>query len=191
MGSSHRLPALPNSRRLRRSLVDGGAARGGAQQELPAGGGGGAAGDRGDSGGAGAAARPGLELPTLAWQLWEPTDSARAPAVAPVQPAELRTGLDGACLLLRDSCSRCPSGSRCPGGCPGGFWLCPGGVGGLRLAQTSSSAATSLCCAGPSAMPCREPLPRAACGERSPLRPPMPIVFATRFCTRFIQLFIY
>lgn len=85
---------------LRRSLVHGGAARGGAQQELPARGGGGAAGDNGDSGGTGAAARPGLGLPSLApW-----------------------TGLDGACLLLRDLCW-CPARM-------GGSWPCPGDAGG-------------------------------------------------------------
>lgn len=65
-GSSHRLLALTNSCHLCRSLVDGGATRGGAQQELPAGGGGGAAGDHGDGGDAGAAARPGPKLPSLA-----------------------------------------------------------------------------------------------------------------------------
>lgn len=50
----------------RRPLVDGGAARGGAQQELPTGGGGGATGDTGDRRGTGAAARAGPQLPALA-----------------------------------------------------------------------------------------------------------------------------
>lgn len=178
---------------LRRSVVDSGATCGGAQQELPAGGGGGAAGDHGCSRDAGAAARSGLELPALARWGWELTDSARAPGMAPAQPAELQTGLDGACRLLRDLCSLQPSGSCCPGRCPART----GGPGPAPVVLGVSSSlrrapAPPLCFAelGPSAVPCREPLRRAGCGERSSLCPPMPMVFATSFCTRFIRLFI-
>lgn len=97
--------------RSRRPLVDGGAARGGAQQELPTRGGGGATGDTGDRRGTGAAARAGPQLPALAPRCRSRRTRPRhgpqnhgSHVRSPVRP------------FLRDSCSLRPSSSRCPGG---------------------------------------------------------------------------
>lgn len=170
-------PQEPSSAHLRRSVVDGGATRGGAEQELPARGGGGAPGDHGHSGAAGAAARPCPELPALA---------LAAHGLCP--GSGITPELDGACLLLRDSRSLCPSGSRCPGGCPAQI----GGPGPalvvLALTGELRCHRFTLLCWG-RAVPCWEPWPGPGWGARS-LPPAKADGFATKFCTRFIQLFI-
>lgn len=140
--SSLRLLALTESCRchhLHRSLVDGGATRGRAQQELPARRGGGATGDHGGSRDTGAAVWPGPQLPTLAWWHWELMDSAQAPGTALAQLVESWTGLDGACLLLRDLCSSIP---LAPSGCPA--WT--GGPGLAWVVQDIFSSPGELRC---------------------------------------------
>lgn len=129
LGSSHNLlPALPTSHPLHRSVVDGGAARGGAEQERPARGGGGAPGDNGHSGAAGAAARPCPELPALTPRHRQLMDSARAPGAAPESRLSWMVLV---CSSGIRTASVPPSGSRCPAGVqPGwGLWPCPGGLG--------------------------------------------------------------
>lgn len=170
--------------RSRRPLVDGGAARGGAQQELPTRGGGGATGDTGDRRGTGAAARAGPQLPALAPRCRSRRTRPRhgpqnhgSHVRSPVRP------------FLRDSCSLRPSSSRRPGGCPSqrGSRMVPGVSGSPRRAPVPPLCFPAL---GPSAAPCWGPLPRAGCWEHSPPLAARPRAFATRFCTRFLRLFI-
>lgn len=165
-GSSHRLPALPTSHPLHRSVVDGGAPRGGAEQELPAGRGGGAPGHRGHSGAAGAAARPRPELPALARQHRQLMDSARAPGAAP----ESRLGWMVLVCSSGIRAASVPPAAAVPAGVqPGwGGLALPQRCRWSRLSPASSSATASLCCAGAVAVPCREPRPRPGVGSTAP-----------------------
>lgn len=169
--------------RSRRPLVDGGAARGGAQQELPTGGGGGATGDTGDRRGTGAAARAGPQLPALAPRCRSrrtlprhgPGTARRTTAPTCAPRCVRSSGIRAASVL---PAAAVPVGSI-PTGVPDG----PGGARGLWLTPTSSGAAALLSCAG--AVGCAV-LGASATGRVLGAQPP-PRSTAKGFCHTFLH----
>lgn len=178
-GSSHRLPALPTSHPLHRSVVDGGAPRGGAEQELPAGRGGGAPGHRGHSGAAGAAARPRPELPALARQHRQLMDSARAPAAAP----ESRLGWMVLVCSSGIRAASVPPAAAVPAGVQPG-WGGPGPAPAVPVVSALTGELQrhrfALLCRGRG---CAVPGASAPArgGEHGPRRPPRPMVLPQSF----------
>lgn len=98
-----------------------------------------------------------------------PRSDTAAPAAdglcpGPRSGSGITTELDGACLLLRDSHSLCPS-LRQP---LSRRVSSPGGGSGRAPAVSAPGAAASLCCAGAVAVPCREPRPGPGVGGAAP-----------------------